>query len=153
MIQVTGAEVINREISKTYTYSKTNILTLSIRFPEIRAAQSAASLISRHYRRVAQLYYTDVSARLYTGAVKEWKETQEDGFPFRPYDAVMDYQVTLNESCHFSTYTDRYEFTGGAHGSTVRTSDNWNIKTGKRVHLKDLFPREENIRRKIIDLL
>lgn len=153
MLQIERAEVISREISKTYTYGKEQILTLSIRYPELRPALNTLTYISRQYRHKAQLYYNDVSSRLYASAVQELKDTRAGGYPFRPYDAVMDYQLTLNEGCHFSTYTDRYEFTGGAHGDTKRSSDSWNLQTGKRVRLQDLFPRGENVRRTVIEQL
>jgi hypothetical protein len=39
-----------------------------------------------------------------------------------------------------SLYLDEYEFTGGAHGATVRSSDTWNALTGQRIALSTLFP-------------
>ena len=57
---------------------------------------------------------------------------------------------TLNRACIVSLYTDEYQFTGGAHGMTVRTADNWNLRTGRRFALCDLFPRHRDCRQMIL---
>mgnify|MGYP000515686223 CR=1 FL=1 len=67
-------------------------------------------------------------------------------FPVRQYEIYVDFNVTFNMNCIISLYFDRYEYTGGAHGSTVRTSDSWNIACKRPVSLTDLFPAGTDIR-------
>lgn len=40
-----------------------------------------------------------------------------------------------------SVYIDKYEFTGGAHGSTVRSSDTWELSSGTNIPLYTFFKR------------
>lgn len=153
MLLSESVSIVNREIKKAFTYEKTEVLTLSIRYPEIESLSRSSTTISRSYRRAAQNYYNHISAKLYPSAVQEWKDSKKIGFPFRPYDAVMDYQITMNEVCRFCTYTDQYEYTGGAHGNTLRTSVNWDTRKGTRIRLKSLFPKGSHIREKITGLI
>ena len=40
-------------------------------------------------------------------------------------------------------YIDEYIFSGGAHGTTTRTSQTWNLMLGKMVELYELYPNEQ----------
>ncbi len=70
-------------------------------------------------------YYRNV---LFNMAVEQYKYDMENGYPVREYDAVVKFDVTYNEFCIVSLYTDEYEYTGGAHGNTIRTSQTWNME-------------------------
>ena len=61
-----------------------------------------------------------------------------NGYPVMVYEIVSDFTVTLNKKPCISIYSDDYMFTGGAHGTTTRTSQNWNIQTGNQINLKDI---------------
>jgi len=65
----------------------------------------------------------------------------------------MQYVVTLNAACKLSSYTDRYEYTGGAHGNTLRSSSNWNLNTGTTIKLENVFYNGEDFVPLIIDQL
>lgn len=67
------------------------------------------------------------------------------------YDLVTAFETTFNESCVLSLYFDQYEFTGGAHGTTVRCSDTWNLQRGCCLLLRDLFARSVNYKAYIIE--
>ncbi|HBB28743.1 MAG TPA: DUF3298/DUF4163 domain-containing protein, partial [Clostridiales bacterium] len=44
-----------------------------------------------------------------------------------------------NDNCFLSLYTDKYEYTGGAHGNTIRTSNTWELCTGQNIYLYCFF--------------
>ena len=48
--------------------------------------------------------------------------------------------MTYNDGCFVSLYFDQYEFTGGAHGSTRRTSQTWDFETGRQLGLGSFYP-------------
>jgi hypothetical protein len=52
------------------------------------------------------------------------------------------YQVPYNQNDYLSIYTDAYEFTGGAHGNTLRSAQTWNLTTGRRMQLGDFFSNQ-----------
>ncbi len=60
------------------------------------------------------------------------------------YELIYDYTITYNENNIISLYFDNYIFSGGAHGSTTRTSQNWNMLYGNQFTLDKLFPDNPN---------
>ncbi len=140
------AEIVSQNITKKFSNEAVVLITLDMSYPEIKLKENevAQNRINRHYQLFAKEFYTYVSTTLLKNAQQEYEDSISNDFPFRPYDAVMKYTVTLNASCHLSTYFDRYEYTGGAHGNTLRTSDNWDLQTGKYIELKDLFKPGED---------
>lgn len=84
--------------------------------------------------------------------VKEWlndledlsKKYQEDtkkikGLEFHPFEVDSNY-VVENKSCpYLSFYVDYYQFTGGAHGNTVRKTYNYDLNKQQELLLKNLF--------------
>ena len=58
----------------------------------------------------------------------------------REFDAQQVFKVTYQQNCTLSLYFDRYEYTGGAHGNTLRHSDSWKMQNGDRISLSQLFP-------------
>ena len=70
--------------------------------------------------------------------IKEVKDTSEDLRPTIPYEVFARYSLT-NDNQILSFYIDYYQFSGGAHGITVRDTYNIKISNGEDVQLKDLF--------------
>ena len=147
------AAITMKEISRQFSYHHIVMITFSASYPQIELPDNCPSQIRINSRTVAQVnrFYRYAANTLYRQAVQEYVDSLKNDFPFRPFDAVMNYTVTLNQYCHLSTYHDRYEYTGGAHGNTVRASDSWDLKTGRRLPLASLFPPGEHYRRLLLD--
>ena len=60
-------------------------------------------------------------------AVEQYKGDIENGFPIRTFEAILTFRVTYLCKCVISAYFDRYEYTGGAHGNTIRESQTWEL--------------------------
>ena len=75
-------------------------------------------------------------ASLYPEAVR----ARAAGASALPYEAVSNFKATFAAMCLLSLYLDTYEFTGGAHGNTIRLAQTWDIQTGERIRLCALFP-------------
>lgn len=148
-----SAHIDIREIQKKFTYEDTVVLDVDIAYPEITLRDSpiVQNRINRHYRQQADRFFIYASKRLYADAVQFYIDAQKNGFPFHAFDAVMEYEVTRNEGCRLSAYYDRYTYTGGAHGATIRASDSWDLRTGRRIALSSLFARGSRYRRLIIE--
>ncbi|MDP4152043.1 MAG: DUF3298 and DUF4163 domain-containing protein [Bacillota bacterium] len=146
------AIITNKDIQKDFTYLSTVMITLDISYPAVKLIQnpSPENRINRHYRLDALDFYRYASTTLFKGAINEYRDSIKNDFPFRPYDAVMKYFISLNGSCHLSSYTDRYEYTGGAHGNTIRSSATFDLKSGRQLELRDLFKRGANYRYDIL---
>ena len=84
-------------------------------------------------------------------AVEEFRYAAESGFPFRPFESVMKYNVTYNTADILSLYYDVYEYTGGAHGITKRFGDTWRSLTGWFLELSDFSPRGTNYKHLLLE--
>lgn len=66
------------------------------------------------------------------------------------YELYYTFKVTYNTENIVSLYTDEYTYRGGAHGSTIRTSQNWDFRTARQIQLKSFFPKDPNYVSKIV---
>lgn len=122
---------------KVFTYGPVILLTLEVLYPEIRQPDNTAAQnrMNRYYRSAVRAFCRYANGLLLKRAMSDYRQSVITGYPFRAYDAVMHYGVTLNDGCCLSTYFDRYEYTGGAHGSTLRTSVSFNAQDGCKLTL------------------
>lgn len=137
-----AAAVIRKGERRTRYYDSTRVLTCVAEYPEFVSKEFPWILnrINLYNRRKAEAFGQRCSTELYAQAVEDYRSARQDGFPFIPYEAMMVYTIPYNRFCVISLYFDAYQFTGGAHGGTVRTSDTWNLKEGDRMRLADFFP-------------
>lgn len=143
-----SAAITMRDMEKTFFFNCTPVLTYSTEFPEVAVPNNckAQNCINRHISTHVQKFFCDVSTDLYRQAVDGYKEAAKNNYPFNTYDAVQQYEITFNQQCHLSLYVDQYTYTGGAHGGTMRHSDNWDLETGCRLTLASLFPEGKDYR-------
>lgn len=64
--------------------------------------------------------------------------------PNFPFEIVSNYNVKLNDSKLISIYNDYYEYLGGAHGLTTRTSYTIDKEEVRLLTLQDLFVKNYN---------
>jgi hypothetical protein len=129
------------EFKQNFQYNNIVILTLSIRYPLVNIPHnnSAENNINSMIKKEIREYYNYVSGTLYNNAIKYYHESQTNDFPFHVNEAIMEYNITYNDNCFLSLYKDKYEFTGGAHGSTYRSSDTWETCEGTYIPMNCYF--------------
>ncbi|HWP80694.1 MAG TPA: DUF3298 and DUF4163 domain-containing protein [Candidatus Acidoferrum sp.] len=137
----TSAKIRMSTDKRTYTYESVPVLTLSTTYPNVRlrGAPEVESRINCRIQTEVADFLCNASNVLYRQAVQGYQYARKNGFPFNPYDAVMQYEVTYNQNCHLSVYVDEYLYTGGAHGNTLRSSDTWDLYDGCAMTLSALF--------------
>jgi hypothetical protein len=130
------ARITTKYFKREFEYDKTIVLTASAQYPEVSLADRAAQdRINRRIRAQVERFERYISTALYIRAVREYKYSIENNIPVRVFEAVLQYETTYNENCHLSIYRDLYQYTGGAHGSTLRLSDTWDLRSGKTLPL------------------
>lgn len=146
------AEVTKHEIFQRLYYGDTPVLTYHIFYPQFSGAvfSKAFRKMNRYYRRVAATYQRHYQTVFYKMAVESYKITLHEGYPFHPYEADLVYEITLNQDCTLSLYFDRYEYTGGAHGNTIRFSDTWYLPLSRKLLLSELFPNNRQFRHNLL---
>lgn len=140
------ASIKTYKTKRTLTYDNTTMLTFAISYPKIclQNNEPVQTCINAEIQKQVDAFSQHASGELYQQAIAYYKDALEQGFPFHPYDAVLKYETTYNRNCYLSVYRDQYEYTGGAHGGTVRSSDTWNLTNGKNVPLACLFPANQD---------
>ena len=81
---------------------------------------------------------------LYEDAKKTYDYNISNGYPVMVYEVILDYTITFNDEYIVSLFYDQYEFTGGAHGNTIRTSQTWDLCIGKQLPLSYFYPDNPN---------
>lgn len=142
-------------LNDTLVYDSTALLTYRIEYPVFSSSEFSGciSKINRFYKYKAVSYELYCKTRLFRMAVKQYKEDMKYNHPMRAYDIVQAYEVTYMQLCIISLYTDRYEYTGGAHGNTVRQSENWNLANCRPMRLEQLITCAPNYKTYILSLI
>lgn len=140
-------------LEKSFSSGGTEVLTVKIEYPkfELPNCGRMESVINRSIWGQVECFFHDAATILYRQAscALHNSNNQKD-YLFNPYDAVMKYQVTTCNSCYVSLYRDAYEFTGGAHGNTVRRSDSWSLNACRAVQACDFFLPKTMYRKAIL---
>lgn len=133
-------------------YEGVTVLSYKIEYPVFSSSAYERSIrVINNYYKVRALDYREYCrTTLCQMAVAQYLDDIENDFPVRVFAAQEGFTITYQEACILSLYFDRYEFTGGAHGSTIRSSQTWNLQTGQRLILAELFERSFNFREYII---
>ena len=145
--------VKNIVLARDMQYNGETVLNYRIQYPEFAADnyQKAAKIMNQYYKNRALEYQKYVETELYKMAVEQYLDDVKNGYPVRVFAADDNYKITYNRACIISLYFDRYEYTGGAHGLTTRTSQTWNLQTGQMIKLSELFECLFDYRRYIKD--
>jgi hypothetical protein len=149
----TKANIVTRKMQRQFEHKNEVMLNVDIEYPSIGMLKGglAQMKININYFSIANKFYRYAMNTLFPNAIEQHDMAIKNGYPFNPYEAVMKYTVMLNDNCNISTYFDQYEYTGGAHGNTLRTSSTHSLQTGDIIELKDLFKNTENYKALIIE--
>lgn len=141
-----SASIITKNIKKVFNHENRIMLNVDIEYPYV--ALNNAYLTQRKINGVLRYatnrFYSYAVTTLLPSAIEQYNSSIKQDYPFNPYEAFMRYIVTLNDNCTLSTYYDQYEFTGGAHGNTLRLSNTFSLQTGKVLKLKNFFENKNN---------
>lgn len=137
--------------ARRINHKGTFILTYTVNYPVFSSDKYKAAIqrMNTHYCSKTQKYVQYIRTVLLNAAIKEYHYSINNNIPIRPFEIQQNFDVTYNRNCTISLYIDRYEYTGGAHGITIRTSDTWSVKKGCRLPLYCLFPNQLDIQGKL----
>ncbi len=126
-------EIVNKVDEGSNKYMNWNLNTPQLKGLEDRKIQKN---INNQFKNDVNNFKKEVL----TLAKEAYKGSQETGYPFNPFEADTAYDVHFLNPKLLSLTIDMYQFTGGAHGFTVRKAYNYDLKTGKQLGYEDLFP-------------
>lgn len=133
--------VKNRTLEADMYYKNALVLEYKIQYPWFVSSHFYSYLIriNGYYATKATIFERYCKRDLYKSAEQLYEDSIQNEFPFHAFDAILDYTITYNQDCALSLYFDQYEYTGGAHGNTIRRSDTWNLQTSCPYMLSHLF--------------
>ncbi len=122
-------------------YNDETVLTYSITYPRFSGSryQMALSAMNFYYQVMALALQGRVKNELLPQAVQQYQFDHKEGYPTMVYELLATFEVTYNAGCIVSLFCDTYQFTGGAHGTTTRASQTWNLQKVRMLQLEDLF--------------
>lgn len=133
-----------KTIENELTYKGNVIVKYKIEYPQILS--SCYPICHFNALNLKQALYLEKYAKetLFPDSQKQYDYNIANGYPIMVYELIFEYTVTCNQAPIISLYQDQYTFTGGAHGSTVRTSQNWDLACNKQLTLNDVFAKKTN---------
>lgn len=133
---------VPEEIKNERRYKGVTVLKYTVQYPRFEGNEFQTTLekLNRYYHENAMAYANYCDQELYKNAVAEYEQAKSHGFRLPVYEAMQVFKLQYTQECALSLYFDRYEYTGGAHGNTIRSADTWNLSFGKRSKLKEYFP-------------
>ncbi len=118
--------------------SETDLLKLTLQYPEIEGLndQAVQESINSIFGKSAE----DARNEGLKNA-DEMKKIQDSEYTGSPNkcETYFDYMPKYNQNGLLSMILSDYQYTGGAHGSTLQSSYTLSLKTGQVYELKDLF--------------
>jgi len=139
-------------LENTLSYNGTELLHYKIEYPQFDSDlyKRQISAVNRFYTLKARRFRVYCETTLFDMAVGQYLDDIKNDFPVREFEAILTYEQTYCASCILSLYSDRYEFTGGAHGNTVRDSQTWNLQSAGLIRLRQLVHCKPNYRTYVI---
>ncbi len=133
---------IQKMIIENYLYYKNQLIVkYQIEYPRI--VSSAYYYTTRKFNYFNQIKAMEMKLyaekELYENAKQIYDYNMNHNYPFSPYELIYTYTISYQKNNILSLYGDQYVYAGGAHGSTIRTSQNWNLSNGTQFSLSSLF--------------
>lgn len=137
--------IVNYEIRKELYYKDTLILKYKISYPQIsnssfKLGQKAFNSFNKNNAIELKLY---CEGKLFEEAKKTYEFNSSNGYPIMVYEVILNYEITYNNNNIVSLFSDEYIFSGGAHGNTIRRSQNWNLETFRQIPLEYFYSNDK----------
>lgn len=125
-------------LEKDLSYQGTVILKYKIQYPQI-ISKSNSHFNEFNYAHAME-FKDYAEGKLFQDAIQQYEYNISNGYPIMVYELYSIPTITYQTTDCISLYFDDYTYTGGAHGSTIRISQNWNLKLDRQFSLANLFP-------------
>ena len=121
-------------------YNGVILVDYTIEYPEFCSScfKTCLPTVNKFYKTRALEFRRYCETELFNMAVEQYKDAILNNFPVRVFEALAVFLTTYLCNCIISLYTDRYEYTGGAHGNTVREAQTWDLSQCGAIDLATL---------------
>ncbi len=126
------------------TYKGEVIVKYEIEYPQIISNCYATKAFNNLNLTKALELEKYAQETLFSESKTQYDYNSQNGFPIMVYELVLHTEITYQQPPILSLYQDQYTFTGGAHGSTIRTSQNWNLACQQQFTLDTIYAHKPN---------
>ena len=128
-------------LEKNLYYKNHLLLKYTIEYPKITGIPYSYQIQKfNHFYQMNAIELKLYAERdLFEDAKKIFEYNTNNNLPFFNYELFSNYTITYNKDSIISLFSDKYIYAGGAHGSTQRTSQTWNIKSATLIPLCTLL--------------
>lgn len=136
----TKVKIQENSLARHIKITEQKLNNAPIKYPQISGAsnQAAQQKINNILKQGAELANNNRLKLLEDEKEAKAKWDSSQG-PWRPYEYVFTYKVLYNNLDKLSVIYNEYSYTGGAHGMTIGTTFNFDVKTGEIVPLSKLI--------------
>ncbi len=140
MANVIEKQVLQREMS----YQGEVILKYTIEYPKLKSKQYPYGIekFNEYNKQIAYHLKKYAERQLFEEAKKTYEYNKANGYPIMVYEVILNYTVTYQEKNRISLYMDQYIFSGGAHGNTIRFSQNWDLQMARQITLQEVYQND-----------
>lgn len=137
-------EIEKTILEKELLYQGVVIVTYRIEYPRIltNTYHYGIEQFNRYNRLKALELKLYAEKELFQQAKQQYDYNVQNHYPIMIYELIYQYTITYENDPIISLYADQYTFTGGAHGSTVRSSQNWNLTQGSQFPFTSVFSND-----------
>lgn len=139
-------KVKENSLESELKYNETVVLKYNIKYPEIISSnyEVGKNIFNKYNKNNAINIKKYCETILFEEAKKIYDYNKEHNYPIMVYEVIVKYEITYNNEYIISLYIDDYRFTGGAHGNTIRTSQNWDLRYGTKIPLSYFFQNDQS---------
>lgn len=133
-------QIEKKILEKNLIYDNTIILKYHIEYPQIVPDSTISTRRFNLYNEnIALSLQQKAENELFKDAIDLYNFNKKNNYPTMVYEVYQNYKITFNFRNIISLFIDEYTFTGGAHGSTIRTSQTWDLNQGRQIELYQFF--------------
>lgn len=131
------------------------ILELKISYPQIMGplSQKSEYRFNDYYCKQARNLNRQARTEFYHRASEEARIAGEQEYDFTLHSLIRTFTTMRLNSRYTSVVFDRYQYSGGTHGTTVRIGNTWDFSTGTQVPLSYFFYKNSPYRNVILKLI
>jgi len=141
-------EVTENIIEGSFSFNGTEILRYKISYPvfsNLDYAECTERLNNFYHQKAIELKkYCDCA--LYDLALHSYRVAVRNNFPIPTFEVLQSYTVTYENDFIISLFFEHYKYLGGAHGSTTRHSQTWNLHRCRLIKFEQMATYPPNFR-------
>jgi len=155
-IHTKTVEVTLEYIKKPLKFNESNVLQINIKYPDVKILSSGGDFVKAEkkinifYDAIIKSFTEYCEKRLYKNAAAEFMAKKADETEvFKPFGAVMTFDVTYNKQDLLCVYLDINIYSGKGRGNIARKSQIWKTDKGELLSPEHFIKFNYHVKQKI----